>query len=542
MHCAEPSNDGIVYVCDRTNDRLQVFTLEGKFVNEIQVHAGIAEATDRRGTSTSRRTRRRSTCIWPTAAIRSIHIYDRKSMVELTNFGTGGHYPGQWYSLHSIAVDSKGNLYTTETYQGRRVQKFTYKGLAPVTQEGTGRGLADEHGTVGAQATGWRGRRGRKRKTSCPFCFFSMLLSPAAILPFPPLPASPASHRPEKTYTLPAQVSWRRRMKGRRFVKLGAAALALVISSRRRVRRCCRRTWPRKDGEDRRLDSKSIRCGRSRFRSKSTGRSGSVTGVAVDAQDHIWVSNRGDDSLQNNEKGPTLTPWASECCFGAPQMLEFDAAGTLLNSWGGPGQGYHVAAESGRDHGRRAKATSGLRPAAIPRRQPDADADRHRRQRPRRLRRGAAAGAGRGARRGGGTGWRRGAGGCRSAGSARRAPRGSRWSGRRARDQVRARRKVPPADWHARQDGRRRQPDTLNGPQAVAVDDAANEVYVADSGNKRVVVFDANTGAYKRHWTAAGSKPFADVSCVRLAKDGMVYVCDSANNRIVRCSRRTASS
>ena len=67
---------------------------------------------------------------------------------------------------------------------------------------------------------------------------------------------------------------------------------------------------------------------------------GSVTGVAVDAQDHIWVSNRGTDSLQNNEKGPTLTPWASECCFGAPQILEFDAAGTLLNSWGGPGQGY----------------------------------------------------------------------------------------------------------------------------------------------------------------------------------------------------------
>src|SRR5439155_9265768 len=74
---------------------------------------------------------------------------------------------------------------------------------------------------------------------------------------------------------------------------------------------------------------------------------------------------------------------------------------------------------------------------------------------------------------------------------------------------------------------------TLNGPQAVAVDDAANEVYVADSENKRIVVFDANTGAYKRHWTAAGSKPFADVMCVRLSKDGTVYACDSANNRIV---------
>src|SRR5438093_3517603 len=60
---------------------------------------------------------------------------------------------------------------------------------------------------------------------------------------------------------------------------------------------------------------------------------GSVTGVAVDAQDHIWVVHRGVDSLQANEKGPTLEPWASSCCYSAPQVLEFDAAGTLLASW-----------------------------------------------------------------------------------------------------------------------------------------------------------------------------------------------------------------
>lgn len=90
---------------------------------------------------------------------------------------------------------------------------------------------------------------------------------------------------------------------------------------------------------------------------------------------------------------------------------------------------------------------------------------------------------------------------------------------------------------------------TLNGPTGVAVDDAANEVYVADSGNRRVVVLDASTGAYKRHWFGSGEKTssaapaaydpaaasvkgFRDVSCVKLAKDGMVYVCDSASNRI----------
>src|SRR5215212_5593478 len=60
---------------------------------------------------------------------------------------------------------------------------------------------------------------------------------------------------------------------------------------------------------------------------------GSVTGVAVDAQDRIWVVHRGVDSLQTNEKGPALEPWASSCCFAAPQILAFDVAGTLVANW-----------------------------------------------------------------------------------------------------------------------------------------------------------------------------------------------------------------
>ena len=65
-------------------------------------------------------------------------------MAELTNFGKGGHYPGEWYSLHSIAADSKGNLYTVETYQGRRVQRFLYKGLGAGAREAAGRRLAGQ--------------------------------------------------------------------------------------------------------------------------------------------------------------------------------------------------------------------------------------------------------------------------------------------------------------------------------------------------------------------------------------------------------------
>ena len=66
---------------------------------------------------------------------------------------------------------------------------------------------------------------------------------------------------------------------------------------------------------------------------------GSVTGVAVDSQDHIWITHRGADSLGNNEKGAILNP-PTGCCVPAPQVLEFDQAGNLVSHWGGPGQGF----------------------------------------------------------------------------------------------------------------------------------------------------------------------------------------------------------
>jgi DNA-binding beta-propeller fold protein YncE len=137
VHCAEPSNDGNVYVCDRPNDRIQVFTKAGKFVKE----AFVAKTTRGDGS------------VWDIAfskdpqqkymymadgANEKIRVFDRKSLTELTSFGDGGRQPGQFYAVHSIATDSKGNLYTTETYRGQRLQKFVYKGLAPVTKPNQG--------------------------------------------------------------------------------------------------------------------------------------------------------------------------------------------------------------------------------------------------------------------------------------------------------------------------------------------------------------------------------------------------------------------
>jgi hypothetical protein len=54
-------------------------------------------------------------------------------MEVLTTFGDGGRQPGQFFAVHSIATDSQGNIYTTETYEGKRVQKFVYKGVGAVT-------------------------------------------------------------------------------------------------------------------------------------------------------------------------------------------------------------------------------------------------------------------------------------------------------------------------------------------------------------------------------------------------------------------------
>src|SRR3954467_8141855 len=66
---------------------------------------------------------------------------------------------------------------------------------------------------------------------------------------------------------------------------------------------------------------------------------GQTIGVAVDAQDHVWIIHRA-GSLEPGEVHATTTPPTAQCCAPAPPVLEFDAAGNLIGHWGGPGQGY----------------------------------------------------------------------------------------------------------------------------------------------------------------------------------------------------------
>lgn len=145
VHCADLSVDGLVYVCDRVNDRMQVFTKDGKFVKEQQYQKDSLGDGSVWDVAFSKDPQQKY-LFMSDGRNSKIRIIDRQSLQEVYNFGEGGHYPGQFYSIHSIAIDSKGNLYTTETYQGRRVQKFVAKGIGSIPRK--------EMGVVWPAATG----------------------------------------------------------------------------------------------------------------------------------------------------------------------------------------------------------------------------------------------------------------------------------------------------------------------------------------------------------------------------------------------------
>ena len=127
VHCAVISNDRIVYVCDRRNDRVQSFTPEGKFIKEIQVSPKTLGDGSTWDIAFSKDPQQKYMYL-ADGHDEKVWIIDRASMEILTSFGSGGKQPGQFYAIHSIETDSRGNIYTTETYDGRRLQRFLYKG------------------------------------------------------------------------------------------------------------------------------------------------------------------------------------------------------------------------------------------------------------------------------------------------------------------------------------------------------------------------------------------------------------------------------
>ena len=137
VHCAEVSDSGLIYVCDRAQDRIQVFQKDGTFVDEMFVlpnTTGSGSAWDIAFSSDPNQ----SYIYLADGVNQRVHIIDRENLEHLTSFGDGGRQPGQFFGAHSITVDSQGNIYTTETYEGKRLQKFVYKGMGPVTSQNQG--------------------------------------------------------------------------------------------------------------------------------------------------------------------------------------------------------------------------------------------------------------------------------------------------------------------------------------------------------------------------------------------------------------------
>ncbi|MCY4633317.1 MAG: hypothetical protein OXG04_02205 [Acidobacteria bacterium] len=128
VHCADPTSDGLVYACDRPGNRVQVFTKAGEFVEEIYLMPktlGSGSAWDIAFSTDPDQT----FAYVADGVNQQVHVLRRKPLEYIYSFGSGGRMAGQFFGNHSIAVDSAGNVYTTETFEGKRVQRFKYKGM-----------------------------------------------------------------------------------------------------------------------------------------------------------------------------------------------------------------------------------------------------------------------------------------------------------------------------------------------------------------------------------------------------------------------------
>jgi hypothetical protein len=131
VHGIELSNDGLVYVADRGNRRIQVFDLNGKYIDQVFINRSGPNTQSAAGLAFSPDSEQKFMYV---ADYGNSHIVvvDRKKMTVLYQFGARSARPGDFQGIHNIAVDSKGNLYTAEVAPGARAQRFVFKGMGAV--------------------------------------------------------------------------------------------------------------------------------------------------------------------------------------------------------------------------------------------------------------------------------------------------------------------------------------------------------------------------------------------------------------------------
>jgi hypothetical protein len=130
VHALRLSNDGLVYVADRGNSRVQVFTLDGKYQTQVFINRTGQSATTAAGLALSPDSEQKWLYV-SDFGNGHIWIVNRKTLEVVGSFGEKGKEPGNFQNPHHLSTDSKGNIYTAEVNPGSRVQKFAYKGLKP---------------------------------------------------------------------------------------------------------------------------------------------------------------------------------------------------------------------------------------------------------------------------------------------------------------------------------------------------------------------------------------------------------------------------
>jgi streptogramin lyase len=131
-HGVAIANDGVVYVADRANNRIQTFTIDGTFLKEGFVRRESEGTGSAFGVGFSADPQQRFLYVADGSNER-IAILDRKTLEEIGQIGRPGRKAGEFFHLHSLGVDPKGNIVTGES-QGYRVQKFIYKGLSTASR------------------------------------------------------------------------------------------------------------------------------------------------------------------------------------------------------------------------------------------------------------------------------------------------------------------------------------------------------------------------------------------------------------------------
>ena len=134
VHCITASNDGLLYVCDRANSRIQVFKKDGTFVSEVYVQPTTKGIGTVYSIAFSPDPAQRFLYVGD-GSNKKVHILRRSDLKILGSFGTGGRQGGEFLEIHAIATDSKGNVYVGETVDGNRLQRFILTGMKSASEK-----------------------------------------------------------------------------------------------------------------------------------------------------------------------------------------------------------------------------------------------------------------------------------------------------------------------------------------------------------------------------------------------------------------------